>query len=161
MKNLVFFLLLLPLINFAQDFKTYKWGDLISVIKKNETSKLISAGKDTLIYESKVLNIDSKLTYFFKGGKLEAIEYDFVKVSTDKNYDLDSLNVIRKLLVEKYGKPTKIQNFMIPTSILEWEMPRTYIYFWIEKYKGLTHHSITYRNNIKKTTEKKEELNKL
>jgi hypothetical protein len=161
MKKLLCLLLFLPFINFAQDFKTYKWGDLMSVVKKNETSKLISAKKDTLIYESKVLNIDSKLTYYFKEGKLEATNYDFNNVPTSENYDLDSLNVIRKLLVEKYGKPTKIQDFMIPSSLIHWEMPRTYIYFWINKHEGLTHHSITYRNNIKKTEEKKKELNKL
>ena len=114
-----------------------------------------------MYYESTVLNINTRLIYFFKSGKLEAIEYDFIKVPTDKNYDLDSLNVIRKLLVEKYGKPTKIQDFMIPTSVIEWEMPRTYIYFWIEKYKGQTHHSITYRNNVAKTKERKTELSKL
>ena len=41
MKKIVFLSLFIPIFSFSQDFKTFKWGDLVSVIKKMNHQNLL------------------------------------------------------------------------------------------------------------------------
>jgi hypothetical protein len=88
------------------DFRQTKWGMSKEEVIKSEKLDLIINQDNNLLFSTSIINKNCILFYSFKDNKLESGGYLFQVEHTNLNdYIYDYID-IKKLLVQKYNKPT-------------------------------------------------------
>ena len=89
------------------DFRKTNWGMNEEQVKEIEINEILENYEDGFAYKAKINRLDCKIIYQFLENKLYIAGYLFTGLHT--NYDLwiDDYQKIKKLLIEKYGKPIK------------------------------------------------------
>lgn len=90
------------------DFRNAKWGMSREEVKKTEQEKIVGEDENTIGYESGLAGKGVLLVYIFVEDKLVRAKYVLAEDFTNKNDYYDGFfDNVKKLLTEKYGKPSK------------------------------------------------------
>lgn len=103
-----------------KDFKEAKWGMSKNEIKKLEKGEIIDENTSTtpeiLIYREIVAGLEFNVVYFFVKDKLVRSKYMALEtllemfVTKGNDYIIGYIT-LKKLLIDKYGKPTKDKQY--------------------------------------------------
>ncbi len=122
------------------DVRNITWGDSPKEVKVKETWEFNSEAKGTLLYNGSVFNLPCQLIYEFNDSeKLSNCAYIFSHDHTIAGDYLTDFQEIKKLLIEKYGKPTNdtiIRKDHTPLIYIDMDLRSgrlTYITTWLNE----------------------------
>lgn len=102
----IIFILNFSIISAGQfDFRKTKWGMSKSQVKASEKAKFLDQSNDAIMYNSKLARMNVIIMYSFISNKLHSGIYVFKERHTNKNDYINDFNKIKKLLIQKYGRP--------------------------------------------------------
>lgn len=93
-----------------RNFDEMHWGLTKKQIVESEgkpSSQTRVKGRDILVYEQRVFNLDCDIEYSFTANKLSQTRFLFANDSLDKNAYLDDYRKIKDALSRKFGKPAE------------------------------------------------------
>lgn len=104
MKSIIF-ILIIPAIISAQDFRGVSWGMKKDQVKSIEKTHLIHDGNDALLYEDYIASRKVKCIYFFKRDTLNGALYSLDEKHSNDNLYFDDYDAFKSALIKKYGEP--------------------------------------------------------
>ena len=106
MKKLLLLLLFIPLVSFGQDFRKMDWGQTVENLKElyPEINFIMSKENEQEVYShfELVLDIESKVSYFFDKNQLLSGRYIFFSTVGAAKRAIKNFNLISERLNEKY-----------------------------------------------------------
>jgi len=91
---------------FAQDFRNVAWGASLEEVKVSENIKPLAEGKESLFYKVQLAGKEVTLVYnFLSQYGLYSSGYMFDEKHTNQNDFINDYDVIKSLLIKKYGPP--------------------------------------------------------
>ena len=93
-----------------RNFEEMHWGLTKKQVVESEGkpfSQTRVKGRDVLIYQQRVFNLDCDIEYLFTGNKLIQTKFSFAGDSQDKSVCLDNYRKIKETLIRKFGKPVE------------------------------------------------------
>ena len=96
------------------DFRNTSWGMDSIQVKKAETTKLVFSKKNSLVYNGKLGELETRIVYNFNTSKqLFSASYIITLSGMESNnpmYYLNNFRVLQDLLTQKYKEPYKKAN---------------------------------------------------
>lgn len=87
-------------------FRNTSWGMTKDEVKNSETAKFLDEDDTSLIYTGKVAGLNTSIFYKFINNKLVSGMYMIEEKHSNKNSYIDDYQNIKKILLDKYGKPS-------------------------------------------------------
>jgi hypothetical protein len=88
-------------------FRNTRWGMSREQVKASEASKLLKDDGRIIMYDGEVASLKTYVAYMFTGDQLTRGSYQLLTKHSQQNDYIDDFERLKKLLVEKYGKPNK------------------------------------------------------
>lgn len=116
--SLVFVLVLITCVLVkGQDFRDVSWGDSAKEVKEKETAELFIEAPGVLWYTTTFWDLECGLWYSFDHkDRLFNSSYTFRNEYANPNKYIEDYERLKKLLNEKYGKPTLDKETWIESS---------------------------------------------
>jgi len=165
---------------FSADFGVGNWGDDRDAILSEETRiNITPIGQyDYLVYSTSFGNLDQiKLVYRFQEEILTKGVFIFNSDSMTANAMLNQYNVVKDLLIQKYGPPTEDHiiwstlpepedksvwsNYLSNNQLIlqsEWQSSSTILFHQLSEYNGTIQHQLVYKPLIQVQNSKSDSL---
>ncbi|MCR4658303.1 MAG: zinc-ribbon domain-containing protein [Lachnospiraceae bacterium] len=103
------------------DVRNANFGDSKETVKKYERAELCDEGVDTLSYKDSLDASDVDVFYYFnESDQLYMIIYSLSEHYSNYDYYIRDYNSFHAKLVEKYGDPSKVQNWTSNSSLVKY-----------------------------------------
>jgi len=86
-------------------FRKSTWGCSKEIVKAQEDKEIIYEDDDAIIYKGSISNLECSIIFIFTSEKLIRGRYYFDENHSNTNSYIDDYQLIKKLLIEKYGNP--------------------------------------------------------
>ncbi len=94
----------------ASDFRNVSWGMSLEQVKKLENLKFLSAGKDSLKYDYKLIGMNCKVIYKFRDNKLVSARYNIEQKHIDPSLFNEDYVSLKQYFSKVIGTPLTDQD---------------------------------------------------
>jgi hypothetical protein len=90
-------------------FRRTRWGQTPAEVQASETSELVKASEDGLIFKDRISKFPCLIAYFFIRGRLVRSKYNLLVEHALSNEYIADFDFLLGILQKKYGTPTDSQ----------------------------------------------------